>query len=179
MSASILQLLEMLTWIRVYPNARTAGSGVMWHSLAEYKDLSVSNATVLTNQKTIVNLGGVARQMKKQTLLDSKQRKENHAHTCSSVQTVGETTKLTQISVRSGGIDSIENGSRKNTPRSMKTGSSQFALWGVVKFNNDFAKPQNIFAKCLKEFTHHQHHTWDLNSIQHHFHSRTSLVWNS
>ena len=90
--------------------------------------------------------------MKKQTPLDLKQRKENHAHTCSSVQTVGETTKPTQISVHSGGIDSTENGSRRNTPRSMKTGSSQFALWGVVKFNNDF-------AKCLKKFTHHQHHT--------------------
>ena len=112
--------------------------------------LSTSNATVLTNRKTITNSGGIAKQMKKQTPLNLKQRKENHAHTCSSVQTVRETTKLTQISIHSGGIGSTENGNKRNILRSMKTGSSQFALWGVVNFNNDFAKPQNIFTKCLK-----------------------------
>jgi len=57
----------------------------MQHSLAEYKNLSASNATVLTNWKTIANSGGATRQMKKQTLLDSKQKKKNYAHTCSSV----------------------------------------------------------------------------------------------
>jgi len=47
----------------------------------------------------------------------------------------------------------------------MKTESNQFALWGAVSFNNDFAKPQNIFAKCPKEFTHRQHYTRDPNLI--------------
>jgi len=110
----------------VYSNAKTTGSGVMQHSLAEYKDLSVSNAMVLTNHKTIVNLDGAARQMKKQTPLNLKQRKWNHVHTCSNIQTVRETTKLTQINVRSRGIGSTKSGNRRNTLRSMKIGSSQF-----------------------------------------------------
>jgi len=45
----------------VYSNAKTAGSGVMQHSLAEYKDLSVSSAIFLTNWKTITNLDGAVR----------------------------------------------------------------------------------------------------------------------
>ena len=131
----------------------------MQHSLAEYKDLSASNAIVLTNQKTIVNLDGIVRQMKKQTPLNLKQRKWNHVNTCSNIQTVRETTKLTQINVCSGGIGSTKSGNRRNMLRSMKTGSGQFTPWEVSNFNNDFTKPQNIFAKCLKEFTHYQHHT--------------------
>ena len=178
MSASILRLLGVLTWIWVYPNAKTAGSRVMWHSLAEYKDLSVSNAMVLTNQKTIPNLDGTARQMKKQTPLDLKQKKGNCVHTCSNIWTVGETTKPTQINVHSGDISSTKSGNRRNTLRFMKTESSQFAPWGVSNFNNDFTKPQNIFAKCLKEFTHCQHHTWDSNSIWYHLNLGTSLVQN-
>jgi len=69
----------------VYPNAKTAGSGVMQHSLAEYKVPSVSSAMVLTNQKIIVNLDGAVRQMKKQTLFDLKQRKGNYVHIRSNV----------------------------------------------------------------------------------------------
>jgi len=131
---------------------------------------------VLTNWKIIVNLDGITRQMKKQTPLNSKQRKGNHAHTHSNVQTVREITKLTQINVHSGGINSTGNGSRKNMLRSMKTGSNQFALWGVVNVKNDFTKPQNIFAKCPKKFTHHQCHTQDSKAIQYHPHPETSLV---
>jgi len=137
----------------------------MRYSLAEYKDLSVSNATVLTSWKTIMNLGGVARQTRKQILLDLRQRRVNHVCTHSSVQIVRGTTKLTQISVYSGGIDSTESGSRRNIPRSMKTESNQFTPQRAAIVNNDSAKPQNIFAKCLKEFTHRQHHTRDPNTI--------------
>jgi len=57
----------------------------MQHFLAEYKDLSASSVMVSTNQKTITNLDGVARQTKKQTPLNLKQRKGNHAHTYSNV----------------------------------------------------------------------------------------------
>ena len=96
----------------------------MQHSLAEYKDLSASNTMVLTNWKTIANLDGIARRMKKQTPLDLKQRKGNHVHTCSNVRTVGETTKLTQINVHSGGIGLTKSGNRRNMLRSIKTGSS-------------------------------------------------------
>ena len=95
---------------------------------------------VLTNWKIIVNLDGITRQIKKQTPLDSKQRKGNYAHTHSNVQTVREIIKLTQINVHSGDIDSTGNGSRKNMLRSMKIGSNQFALWGVVNVKNDFIK---------------------------------------
>ena len=112
----------------MYPNTKTAGSGAMWHSLAEYKDLSTSSTTVLTNQKTIINLDDVARWTKKQIPIDLKQRKGNCAHTHSNVRTVREITKPTQINVHSEGINSIENSSRRNTLRSMKTGSNQFAL---------------------------------------------------
>jgi len=96
---------------------------------------------VLTSWKITVNLDSAARRMKKQILLDSKQRKRNHAYICSNVQTVMVTTKLTQIYVHSGGIDSIRSGNRRSMLRSVKTGSSRFALWGAVSLKNDHTKP--------------------------------------
>ena len=150
MLVGTLLLLEVLTWIQVYPNVRTAGSGVMQHSLTEYKDLNMSNVMVLTSQKTITNLSGIARQMRKGILLNSRQRRKNHVCICSSVQIVRGTTKLTQISIHFGGINSTESGSRRNTPRSMKIGSNQFAPWRVAIVNNDSAKPQNILQNVWK-----------------------------
>ena len=96
---------------------------------------------VLTNWKIIVNLDGITRQIKKQTPLDSKQRKGNYAHTHSNVQTVREIIKLTLTNVHSRSTISIGNSSRRNMLRSMKTGSSQFALQGAANFHNDCTKP--------------------------------------
>ena len=146
--------------------------------LAESKDPSASSTMVLTSRKITINLDGAVRQTKKQILLDLKQRKGNHAHICSNVQTVGVTTKLTQICVCSKGIDSTRISNRRSMLRSVKTGSSRFTLWRVANFNNNHTKPQNLLAKCLKELTHHQHHSWDSKSSRYHLHPRTSLVQN-
>ena len=178
MSASILWLLGVLIWIRVYLNVKTAGNRIMWHFLTESKDPSMSSAMVLTSWKITVNLDGAARQMKKQILLDLKQRKGNHAHICSNVRTVRATTKPTQIYVHSGDIDSTGSGNRRSMLRSVKTGSSWFALQGVANLNNDHTKPQNLLTKCLKELTHCQHHSQDSKPIRYHLHPRIFLVWN-
>jgi len=69
----------------VYLNVKTAENGVMQCFLAEFKDLSASSAMVLTSWKITMNLDGAARQMKKQILLNLKQRKGNHAHIHSNV----------------------------------------------------------------------------------------------
>ena len=151
MLASILLLLGMLTWIQAFPNVKTVRSGVMWHFPTESKGLSALSAMVLTNQKITENLNGAAKQTKKQILLDLKQRKENLAHIYLNVWTVGETIKLTQICVCSRDIDSTRSDNRRNIPRSMKTGSSQFALQEAVNLNNDYKRPQNLLAKHLKE----------------------------
>ena len=108
-----------------------------------------------TNWKITMNLDSVVRQMRRQTLLDSRWRRENHVCTCSSAQTVGRTTKLTQTNIPFGGTNSIESGSKRNTPRSVKTGSSQFVLWRATNTNNDSTKPQNILTKCLQEPSHY------------------------
>jgi len=72
-----------------------------------------------------MSLDGVARQMKELILLNLKQRKEIHVLTRSSVLIVMEIIKPTLTNVHSGSTISIENGSRRNMLRSMKTGSSQ------------------------------------------------------
>ena len=128
MSASTSLLFGVLTWIRVYLNVKTVGNGVIQHFLAGSKDLSVSNAMVLTSWKITANLDGAIKWMKNQILNDLKQRKRNHAHICSNAWIAGVTTKLTQICVCSKGIDSIRSGNRRSMPRSMKTGSNQFTL---------------------------------------------------
>ena len=69
----------------MYFNAKTAGSGATRYFPTEYKDSSASSAIVLTNQKTITNLDGVVRWMKKQTLFNLKQRKGNCTHIYSNV----------------------------------------------------------------------------------------------
>ena len=118
------------------------------------------------------------RQMKKQVHLNLKQRKGNHAHIHSNVWTVGVTTKPTQICVHSRGIDSIRSGNKRSMPRSVKTGSSWFTLWGAANLNNDHTKPQNLLEKYPKELIHCQYYSWDLKPIQCHLHPRTFLVWN-
>ena len=159
MSAGILLPSEMLIWTWAYPNARTTGSGAMQLSLAESRDPSASNAMAPTNQKITTNSDGVVRWMKRQTPLNSRQRRENHIHTRSSAQTVGRTTKPIQTNVSFEGTDSTESSSKRNTLRSVKTRSSQFVLWRVANTNNDSTKTQNILTKCLQELSHHQYHT--------------------
>jgi len=91
---------------------------------AKYKDLSVSNVTVPTSQKITMNLDGVARQTKKQTHPDLKQRKGSHALIHSNARTAKVITKLIPICIHSGDIDSTRSGNKRNMLRSMKTGSS-------------------------------------------------------
>jgi len=79
--------------------------------------------------------------MRRQTHLVLRQRKVNHAPTHSNALIVGANTKPTPTSTYSGGINSTENGTKRNTPRSMTTGSIRFAFWKVASRKYDFEKP--------------------------------------
>jgi len=74
-----------------------------------------------TSWKTIANLDGTARQMRRQTLRASKQKEESHVCTHSNAPTVRMITKLIQISVHSGDTGLTESGTRKNMLRSVRT----------------------------------------------------------
>jgi len=82
----------------------------------------------------------------------------NHAYIHLSVPTVRVITKQIQISVFSGGIDLIGNSIRRNTSRSMKTGSNQFALWGIRTFVNNSGQFKGFFPEHSKELTHCQYY---------------------
>jgi len=96
--------------------------------------------------------------MRRQTHLVLRQRKMNHAPTRSNALIVGAITKLTPTSAHSEGTNSTENGTKRNTLRSMTTGLNQFALWRVASRKYNFEKSQNSFAKHLQELSHSQHY---------------------
>ena len=90
-------------------------------------DPSASNIMALTRLRTTINLGGVAKQMRRLIPLTLRQKKVNYVHTCLSALTIMEIIKQTPIYIRSGGIDSIISGTSRSIMRSMKTGQPLFA----------------------------------------------------
>ena len=166
------------TWTPASHSVKTAGNEVMQHFHAESKVPNVSNATVHTNLNIIENLGGVAKQTPRLTYQGWKPRKENHAPTHSNTWIVAETTKQTPISVCFGGTDSIGNGIRGSTLRSMKTDQNQFVLKWIALLINDYQKPQNLFTKRSQELSHCQYPTWNISSFRHHLNPGTTMVWN-
>jgi len=112
----------------VFPSAKTAENGDTQHFRVESKVPNASNAIVLTNPNTIENLVGVARQTPRSTHQDWKPRRVNHTPTHSNVLTAVVTTKPTPTNVCFGNTDLIGNGTRKSTPRSVKTDQNQFIL---------------------------------------------------
>jgi len=88
-----------------------------------------------------MNSGGAAKQMRRQTLHISRLRRAIHTLTHSNALIVGAITKPTPTYAHSGGIDSTENGTKRNMLRSVKTESNQFALWKVTSSKYDFEKP--------------------------------------
>ena len=159
MLVNILQLFEVLTWTPEYHNVKIARNGDTQHSHVGFKVLSISNATDLTNQKTIMNSDSVARQTRRQILHILKQRKESHAHIHSNAPIVRAITKQIQIYIHSEGIDLTGNGIRKSMLRSIKTGSNRFVLSWTVTLNNNFQKSKDFFLKHLKELPHYQYHS--------------------
>jgi len=107
----------------VYPNAKTARGGDTQPSLAKSKTPSMLSAMVHTNLRTTKNLSGAAKQTRRQTLCISRLRKVIHAFTHSNALIVGAITKLTPTSAHFEGINSTENDTKRNMPRSVKTGS--------------------------------------------------------
>ena len=174
--ADISLLLEGQTWTQAYPNAKTAGGGNMQSSLAKSKAPSMSSAMVHTNLRTTENLGGAAKQMKRQTLCALRLRRAIHALTRSNALIVEAITKLTPTSAHSGGIDSTENDTKRNTTRSVKIGSNWLALWRATSSKYNFEKPQYPFTKCLQEPPHSQYYSWDSVTLWHYSHPRTALV---
>jgi len=83
----------------------------------------VLSATDRTNQKTTKNLGGAAKQTRRQTHLVLKPKKVIFAHTHSNVPIAEAITKPTLSSAHSGNTGSTESGNKRNTSRSVKTGS--------------------------------------------------------
>jgi len=77
----------------VFHNIKIVGNGDIPLYLAEFKDLSALNAMVCINPKTIVNLVGVAKPMKRSTHHILKQKKANCVHTSSSVLIAVEITR--------------------------------------------------------------------------------------
>ena len=122
MLANTLWQFKEPTWIQKFPNARIARNGVMLCFHTRFKDPSVSNVTVLTNQKTTTNSDGATKQIRSLTHPDLKWRKESHALTLLNVQTAEVITKPTPTCVHSRDIDSIESGNKRNILRSVKTG---------------------------------------------------------
>ena len=112
----------------------------MQPSLVESKAPSVSNAMAHTNLRTTVNSGGAVKQTRRQILHVLRLRRVIHALTRSNALIVGEITKPTPTYTYSGGINSTENGTKRNTPRSVKTGSNRFALWKATSSKYDFEK---------------------------------------
>jgi len=113
-------------WTPEYCNARIARNRDTQHSHVESKVLNTLNAMNHTSQKTIVNLDGAVRKIRRQTLCTSKWKEKSCVYTCSNTPTVGVITKLIQISVHSGDIGLTESGTRKNILRSMRTDPNQF-----------------------------------------------------
>ena len=178
MLADISWPFEEPTWIQASLNARIAGNGVMQPSHAKFKDLGTLNTMVPTSPKTTANLGGVAKWTKNPTLHDLKQIKRSHILTHSSVQTAKEITKLIPTCVHSGDIDSIGNGSKRSTLRSVKTGPNWFVLWRTANLNYDYEKSQNFLAKRLEKLPHCQHNSRDSKLVQHYLHPGIPLVQN-
>ena len=123
----ILLLSKKPTWTLVFCNVKIVGNGNMLLYLAEFKNLSTSNAIVCINLKTTINLVSAAKPMKKPTHLASKLKKANYAHTSSSVLIAMAITRQILIYVHSGNIGSTENGTTKSISRSMKTEQNIFA----------------------------------------------------
>ena len=174
--AGISLLLEGPTWTQACPNAKTAGGGDTQPSLAESKAPSVSSTIVRTNPRTTENLGGTAKWTRRQILCISRLRRAIYTLTCSNALIAGVITKPTPTSAYSGGINSTENGTKRNTPRSVKTGSNWFALWRATSSKYDFEKPQYPFTKHLQEPPHSQHYSRDSVTLWHYSHPRTALV---
>ena len=76
----------------------------------------------------------------------------NSALTRLNTLTVRGTTKPIPTNTHSGDTISTGNGTRRNTLKSVTTGSNQFALRKATNRKYDFEKPQNSFSKCLKNY---------------------------
>ena len=115
-----------------------------------------------TNQRIIMNLAGATRPTKRLTHHTLKPRKANCAHILSSIPIVEVNIRWTLQHVHSGRTASMKNGTRRNTLRSMKTGSTQFVWLGTGKLNNDLQQPKDLFLERLQKHVNCQHHPQDL-----------------
>ena len=111
----------------VFLNTKISGDGNMQLYPTMSRALSISSAMALIRLKTIINSGGVAKQIIKLTSLILRQKKMNHVCIPLSALTVVEITKWTPTYVCFGNIGSITNGTSRNITRSVKTSPTQFA----------------------------------------------------
>ena len=136
----------------------------------------MSSAMDHTNRKTTEILDGATKRMRRQTHLISRPKKVILVYTHSNVPIAEATTKPTPSSAHSGNTGSTESGNKRNTSRSVKTGSIQFDPWKETSNKHDSEQAQHHFSKCLQESSHHQHHPRDTLTLRHHSHTRTTMV---
>ena len=105
-----------------------------------------------------MNLAGITRPTKRLTHYTLKPRKVNCIYTLSSVPIVKVNIRRTLQHVHSGRTASIENGTRRNTLRSMKTGSTQFVWLGMGKLNNDLQQSKDLFPERSQKYVNCQYH---------------------
>jgi len=94
----------MQIWIQMSLSTRIVGSGATPLLHVEFRESNVSSVIVPTNWSIIVNLHGVAKQMKRPILWNWKPRKISHTLISSNVWIVKVNIKWTQIHVLFGNI---------------------------------------------------------------------------
>ena len=123
-SNSIIPAQE-LAILTVSHNVTTAGNRVTLSSHAELMSQDARSAVAHTGWSTIGSWLGTARLIPKQTLLDQKQDRVNHALTPSSISTAKANTWLMTTCVPSGNITSTTNNTQKKLKKPMKSGPTQ------------------------------------------------------
>jgi len=101
----------------------------------------------------------------------------NRAPTHSNVLTVKGIIKPILTNAHSGGIASTENGIRRNTLKSVTTGSNQFALRKATSRKYNFEELQNLISKRPEKPSYHQYHPRDTVTLRHDLNPRTTMVY--
>jgi len=83
----------------------------------------------------------------------------------SNAPTVGKTTKPIRINTHSGGTASTENGTLRNTLKSVTTDSNQSTPWRAINKKYDFKESQSPFPKYAEKPSHCQHHPRDSDTL--------------
>ena len=129
----------------MFSSIRIAGSGNMLSFCIELKRSNMLNTMVLINSNIIVNLLGVAKLTKKQTLWDLRPKRVYHSLTHSNAPIVEAIIKQTWTLVLFESIILTMTGITKNNRNFAKVRVTQFTqLWAAP--NHNFKKHQDLLT---------------------------------